>query len=304
MPLFWRRVAQVLLVTLVSLGSLSVGTVSVRAPGVQLAAATGPQLPEAVEPALAPIASPGAVADAPQEPEPKPAPRIAPEQRVRRIPVLMYHEIGDVNNNNYVRRSEFEAQLQWLEENGYTPVTLGQVYAHINDFVPLPPKPVVLTFDDGYATFRSVVVPLLQRHRFTATAFITTGLIGRREHMTWDEVAQLPGLGIEIGAHSVTHADLRSLGGTRLTRELVESKRELEERTGARVDFFCYPAGKYNQQTPDAVKAAGYLGAVTTEYGPVTLVQTPFLWSRIRILRGETPASFARKIRNATGEGP
>lgn len=304
LALSWWRWSRLLVVALVSLGTLAFGTVSVRAPGVQMASADGPREPAAVvaEPVLAPVA------DAPQEPEerpaPKPRPTVAPDDRIRQVPVLMYHEVGDVNNNNYVRRSEFEAQLNWLAENGYHAVTLGQVYKHINDFAPLPPKPVVITFDDGYATFHSIVVPTLRQHGFTATAFITTGLIGRKEHMTWDQVAELPNLGIEIGAHSVTHPDLRTVSGARLTREVAEAKRELEERTGARVDFFCYPAGKYNDQTPGAVKTAGYLGAVTTEYGPVTLKQSPFLWSRIRIVRGESPASFAKKIRNASGEGP
>lgn len=303
MALFMRRLARFLLVLLISLTTLAVGAASVRAPGAHLAAAEVPA-PVQAEPVLTPV-TPEAVADAPVEPEPVPAPppTIAPEDRIKQIPVLMYHEIGEVNNNNYVRRSEFEAQVKWLAENGYHAVTLAQVYAHINDFRPLPPKPVVITFDDGYATFRGTAVPILREQGYTATAFITTGLIGRPEHMTWAEVAELPGLGFEIGSHSVTHPDLRFLSGARLTRELVEARRELQERTGARVDFFCYPAGKFNDQTPEAIKAAGYLGAVTTEYGPVTLGQSPFLWSRIRIVRGETPGSFARKIRNATGEG-
>ncbi len=273
---------------MIALATLASGSATARAPGADL-----PQ----VEWVLAPIE----VADAPYEPaEP---PKVAPEDRIRQIPVLMYHEIGDVNDNNYVRRSEFEWQMKWLSDNGYHAVTLGQVYRHINDFTPLPAKPVVLTFDDGYATFHSIAVPTLKQYNYTATAFIITGLIGRKEYMTWEQVAELPSQGFEIGSHTVSHADLRFLSGARLTREVAESRRELEQRTGVPVEFFCYPAGKYNDQTPDAVKAAGYLGAVTTQYGPVTLQQSPFLWSRVRILRGETQASFAKKIRTASSEG-
>lgn len=297
-----RRLYRIALVFLVAVVTLAAWGVTATAPGVHLIAANEPEAPALVRAvtAVAEPVPPPVVAGAPQEPPLRPP--VNPGERSGQIPVLMYHEIGDVVNNNYLRRSEFEAQMQWLAENGYNPVTLSQVYRHINDFRPLPAKPVVITFDDGYSTFYTVAVPILRKHRFTATVFVATGLLERPEHMTWSQVAELPTLGIELGSHTVTHADLRFLSGARLTREVAESKKQLEARTGARIEFFCYPGGKYNGETPEAVKAAGYLGAVTTEYGPVTPEQSPFLWSRVRILRGETGASFARKIRAASGE--
>lgn len=222
--------------------------------------------------------------------------------RITAIPVLMYHEIGDVNNNNYIRASEFEAQVRWLAENGYHTVTLAEAYQHFHDFKPIASKPVVLTFDDGYATFYDIAVPALQKYGFRATAFIVTGLLGRGGYMTWDQVIDIANQGMEIGSHTLTHSDLRTISGERLAREITEPKRLLEERTKTPVRFFCYPSGKYSDETLDGVKKAGYLGAVTTEYGPITPEQSPTVWPRIRILRGETNASFAAKIRQASGE--
>lgn len=223
---------------------------------------------------------------------------------VQRIPVLMYHEIGDKPNGNYLRYADFEAQMRWLAENGYQTVTLEEVYRHLNDFTPLPPKPVVLTFDDGYRSFYTAAVPVLKRNRFRATVFIITGLVDHPEHMTWEQIKELPTMGMEVGAHTVTHSDLRQMTGAKLRWELAESKRILEERIGLVVRFFCYPTGRYNQETPEVVKAVGYLGAVTTEYGPVTPKQSPFLWSRIRISRGDTVALMVRKIQGAIRTEP
>lgn len=229
-------------------------------------------------------------------------PPVPARDRVTSIPVLMYHEIGDVENNNYVRASEFEAQVRWLAENGYHTVSLAEAYRHFNDFKPIAQKPVVLTFDDGYATFHDIVVPTLQKYGFRATAFIVTGLLGRPGHMTWEQVIDSANQGTEIGAHSISHPDLRKISGERLMREITEPKRLLEERTRLSVQFFCYPSGKYSAEALEVIKNAGYLGGVTTEYGPIAPEQSPLIWPRIRILRGETSASFATKIRRASGE--
>lgn len=240
----------------------------------------------------------------PEDPVPEPILHIAPEERVGLIPVLMYHEIGDVANNNYVRLHEFEAQMGWLAANGYNAVTLAQVYRHLNDFEPLPPKPIVISFDDGYLTFYSLAVPILQRHSFVATNFIITGMVGRIEHMDWDQVRSVAEAGMEIGSHTISHVDLRQVNSQRLERELVQSRQELEAQVGLPVHFFGYPSGRYAPQTPDSVQEAGYWGAVTTIGGPVTPDQNPFLWHRVRVLRGETLSSFATKIKKATGEVP
>ncbi len=280
------------------------------------ATATAPEAEWLWEEAVAVIAiaqpAPTPVIDVPEEPVipqlppqeliPQPIEQIEPDDRLGRIPVLMYHEIGDVANNNYVRLHEFESQMEWLAANGYHSVTLAQVYRHINDFEPLPPKPIVISFDDGYLTFYTLAVPILERHSFVAVNFIITDMVGRTEHMDWDQIRSVAAAGMEIGSHTLSHVDLRNVSNQRLERELVQSKQQLESQIGLPVHFFCYPSGRYAPHTPDAVKQAGYLGALTTNGGPVTPAQSPFLWHRVRILRGETVASFGTKLKQATGE--
>lgn len=280
-----------------------------------------PAAPAAAVPATAPVVpDPAPATPAPATPEPQPAPATQqatppaaspepaalpvtkPGEHLKRVPVLMYHEIGDVENGNYVRRPEFEAQIKWLKENGYQTVSLGDLYRHLKEGKSLPLKPIVLTFDDGYETFYSVVAPLLRPYKYRATNFIITGMIGKhREHMTWAQVAELAADGFEMAAHSINHPDLRKVSGDRMRKELAGSKLELEAQIQKPVQFFAYPAGRYNDEAQQAVREAGFLAAVTTEPGPVTPDSVYTRWPRVRIQRGESIAGFADRVKRASG---
>ncbi|HEY3365045.1 MAG TPA: polysaccharide deacetylase family protein [Symbiobacteriaceae bacterium] len=224
------------------------------------------------------------------------------EHILAKVPVLMYHEIGDKPNNNYVDQVEFEAQMRWLADHGYHGVTLGEVYRHFHQAAPLPPRPVAITFDDGYSTFYTIVVPTLQQHHFRATNFVITGQVGKHEFMTWDEVEQLPKLGMEVGAHTVHHPDLRMISEERLHEEVFGSKAALEAHLGIPVQFFCYPSGQHNNAVLAMVQAAGFLAGVTTAYGPATPEQDPLIMDRIRVLRTDTVDAFGVKVARASVE--
>lgn len=248
-------------------------------------------------------AVPAAVADPageedpgePAEPRPEaPAPggraeQTGESQRVRlsakpqgAVPILMYHVIAPGPNNLYVPPEELEAHLIYLAKQGYHGITLQRLYDHFNEGAPLPERPVVLTFDDGYADFDTAALPLLQKHGFTATLFVITGYVGDPGYITWEQAQAIVEAGIEIGSHTVSHPDLRTAGEKGLQRELGESRQTLEERLGVRADFFAYPAGRYNEKSL-AVVRQHYRGAVTTASGMATPCQDPMLWQRVRI---------------------
>ncbi|MFD2349444.1 polysaccharide deacetylase family protein [Nonomuraea ferruginea] len=100
-----------------------------------------------------------------------------------RVPILMYHSVTDSPNEetkpHSVRPSDLDEQLAYLAESGFTPLTLGDLVARLNKIngVELPGKPIVLTFDDGYADFHTKALPLLERHAFPATVFLTSGWV-------------------------------------------------------------------------------------------------------------------------------
>ena len=102
------------------------------------------------------------------------------------IPVLMYHKIGDDKDNDAVIREDlFREQMKFLKDNGYNPLTMDQLYDYVVNGAAVPEKPVVLTFDDGYADTYSIVYPLMKEYGFAATVFVNPGDVGTR--LTWEQ---------------------------------------------------------------------------------------------------------------------
>ncbi|NLT94548.1 MAG: polysaccharide deacetylase family protein [Clostridia bacterium] len=215
------------------------------------------------------------------------------------IPILMYHEIGTPSGpwkELYVEPENFVRQLDWLKENGYSTVTLDDVYAHWYYKKPLPEKPVVLTFDDGYRNMYDIVLPLLLSRDMKATFFLYPSKFNTPTGLTTEMVAEMAAKGMEIGSHTYSHKDLTKISAAQLEQELAKSKKVLEEITGKPVKFLCYPSGQFNEQVIKESKKAGYLAAVTTQMGKAAHTQDPYRWKRVRINYSTTLASFSKRI--------
>jgi peptidoglycan/xylan/chitin deacetylase (PgdA/CDA1 family) len=204
------------------------------------------------------------------------------------VPVLMYHEIAVGPNTLYLPPDQFGDQLDALKGAGFTAITLQEMHLHLTRGKPLPRHPVVLTFDDGYTSFYTVAFPQLKKHGYPGTLFVITDAVGQRGFVTWDEIKEMSVGGMEIGAHTVNHLDLSTLSGEKLRFEIAESRKALEAQINRPVLFFAYPAGRYNDKTLEAVREAGFLGAVTTKYGPAAPDQDTREWKRLRISPGLT----------------
>jgi peptidoglycan/xylan/chitin deacetylase (PgdA/CDA1 family) len=220
------------------------------------------------------------------------------------IPILMYHYVRTVTDpsdtvgiNLSVTPEKFAAQMQYLADNGYTTLTMREVYAILSGAQPLPPKPIALTFDDGYRDFYTAAWPVLHKHNFKATSYIITSVIGWDQYMTWAMLQELDATGqVEIGSHTRTHPDLRGTGKDQRWDEIVGSKAILEEGLGHPVVSFCYPAGFYNDAALADVKRAGYLTAVTTTYGNKLNVQSAFELPRVRVNGPDSLSAWAGKL--------
>lgn len=217
----------------------------------------------------------------------------------------MYHYISDppskvsrLRYNLTVRPAEFEQHLTYLRENGYTTVSLYDLYAHLKDGAPLPPKPVVLTFDDGYLDAYTEAFPRLKDFGMTATFFIVTDFINFKnpEHVTWEMVREMADAGMSIEPHSRTHADLRWRSHNFLIWEILGPIEQIEHYAGCRPRFFCYPAGLYDDYVIQVLKNVGIWAAVTTQPGTVHTLANAYTWQRQRVLPGMTSAQFARLL--------
>ncbi|KOG31678.1 MULTISPECIES: polysaccharide deacetylase family protein [Streptomyces] len=195
-----------------------------------------------------------------------------------RIPVLLYHAVmedpPDWIAEFTVSPREFASQLDAIVASGRTAITVGALAAHLAAGAPLPPRPVVLTFDDGFADLVGPTAEALAARELPSTAYLTTGAItpGRpcllppAPMMTLDQAPRLERYGMEVGAHTATHAQLDTLAPAALRRELRESKAVLEDALGHEVRHLAYPHGYNSPAVRRAAAAAGYTSAVAVRH--------------------------------------
>ena len=220
---------------------------------------------------------------------PDPAQAAVPEPQgtiASSVPIFMYHYIRSyvdpsdtVGENLSVSSEAFEKQIAWLKENGYETVSMDS-FVHPK---PLAGKPIVLTFDDGYQDAYDTAFPLLRRYGMTGTFYIITDKIGTPGYLTWDEVSEMRAAGMIFGSHTLSHPDLKTLPSGTLKREIIASKKLLEQKLGGNVTDFCYPSGKYDDAVVAEVRRDGYKTAVTTHSGISLVKDDPFTLKRLRI---------------------
>ena len=216
------------------------------------------------------------------------------------VPILMYHVIADPPADApypdlYVSERDFAGQMRWLARRGYHAVTQRQVWNHWHRGSALPPKPVVISFDDGYRSVAEAAWPHLQRRSWPGVLNLTVKNLHVSGGLSQYKVRRLLADGWELASHTLTHPDLPSLGASALTHEVSRSRAVLRARFGVPVDFFCYPAGRYDARVIRAVRRAGYLGATTTLEG-LARPDAPYELRRVRVSRGDGVDGLAEKL--------
>lgn len=202
---------------------------------------------------------------------PSPWPALHERAKLARVPVIMYHDILPKKEVFFdVTPKEFERHLQLIKENGLTPIAFDQLTTHLRTGLPLPEKPILLTFDDGYGGHYEYVYPLLKKYGYPGVFSIYTSKVGintGRTHVSWEQLREMVGSPlVTIAAHSVTHPpDLTVLPNDKLETEIVQSKSILETKLGIPIRYFTYPTGKYDARVAELVNKAGYQAALTMD---------------------------------------
>ncbi len=217
------------------------------------------------------------------------------------VPVVMYHYVRVVDKNAdplgwnlSINPEDFEKQLKYLHDNGYTTV-------HLNDLIDgtVPKKAIVLSFDDGLEDFYTTALPLLKKYGFTASNAIITDMIGSHEHMTEIQIKECIKEGIEITSHTLSHPDLSVSSAEEIARQLTESKDYLKQTFSVDINGFVYPSGKYSDAVVQILEEKGYKVALTTEYAEADLKNNNMLLlPRIRIDNRDGYDGFVWKLEN------
>jgi peptidoglycan/xylan/chitin deacetylase (PgdA/CDA1 family) len=169
--------------------------------------------------------------------------------------------------------------MKLLRRAEFNVITIRELAAALKDYRPLPPRTVSLTFDDGYENFYTTAFPVLEEHGFGATVFLVTDYCGqnndwsgnpknfpRSKVLSWKEIKELSGLGVEFGNHTRTHPDLTRVPLETASREINESKTTIEDALGRQVTSFAYPFGRSNQRIRE-IAATGHEAGCSTNLG-------------------------------------
>ncbi|MCQ4083277.1 polysaccharide deacetylase family protein [Streptomyces sp. RB6PN25] len=227
------------------------------------------------------------------------------------VPVLMYHAVADVPSRAARRLSvapvAFAQQMELLAAGGFTPVTAGRLAEAWRDRRPLPPRPVLITFDDGYEGVHRHALAALKGHGFVATLFVSTGWLRGRPAadltpgapdtmLDWAQVGELAAAGLEIGAHSHSHPQLDQLPDEHLWFEVVRCKEILHEELGTAPGSFAYPYGYSSRRVRRFVRAAGYGVGLAVGNGMAHPTQGPYALRRVTVRRSTGIEEFERLV--------
>ena len=216
----------------------------------------------------------------------------------------MYHYIRELPPNTpdqlgyglSIPPNLFEQQLAYLAGAGYTSISMDDLVNHLAHGMVLPPKPIVLSFDDGYADFYSAALPPLRRYHFTATTYLVVDFLGRPGYMSWQQALELKADGMEIGAHTMDHVDLAIQPLAQAQHQIGDSRKILQQKLDAPVDTFAYPSGSYNAATIKIVNEDGFTSAVTTQPGDRHSAKNLLTLQRVRVYGGITMPSFIASV--------
>ncbi len=208
------------------------------------------------------------------------------------VPILMYHYVSEAPENADEMRRQltlsptlFRQHLEYFFYEGYTPISLYALNNALLTGASLPAKPVILTFDDGYIDHYSIVFPMLRQYGFTATFFIITGQVDANNpaYMNWAQVSEMANAGMDMEAHTKTHAELDNRDYDFLVYEVLGSLESLQVYTGRPSRMFSYPVGSYDDNTLSTLATMPIWRAVTTQPGALHTSDNRLEMTRLRI---------------------
>lgn len=210
------------------------------------------------------------------------------------VPILLYHhiDISPSDNFYYLSPNEFEEQMYLLREWGYTTISVELLVMAIKAGALLPPKPIILTFDDGTMGTFTNALPIMQKYNFTGTSYVVYNYIGGNSYMSVDQIRALTDAGWEIGSHSLSHIELTK-NPARERDEIVESRKKLQSLLDVPILSFAYPFGISDRSSVDYARFAGYMAAMGLGNKSLQSDRNLFYLYRMEVNRNMDLAAFA-----------
>ena len=203
-----------------------------------------------------------------------------------RIPILMYHSIcnDDPNNSLMIPTEMFAEQMEWLRENDFTAMSMDEVIEAMNTGK-VPKRPVLITFDDGYADNYINAFPELKNNNLKGTFFIISDTITEEGgyYMSTSMLKEMKEAGMEIENHTANHLELNNLSREDAIDSIKRGQEFLRSVIGSNGNYLCYPVGRYSDETIEIQKELGIKAALTTQGGISSIADGKYELKRIRI---------------------
>lgn len=185
------------------------------------------------------------------------------------VPIVVYHIVRPSypTDSRSVRGlahtpEVFDAEMKYLADTGYHVISFSDIENYFQNGTPLPTKPIIISFDDGWSNQFKYAFPILKKYNYTATFFVFTNPIGTHGFVSYDDLRTMLKAGMTIGSHSLSHPFLTKItNATVLWKEISGSKQKLEKNLHVTINEFAYPFGKYNPVIVNMVRKAGYKSA-------------------------------------------
>ena len=217
------------------------------------------------------------------------------------VPVLNYHQINDRDENSLtIHTDQFEAEMKYLADNGYHAITPAEMLEAWDEGKELPEKPVIITFDDGYADNYKNAYPVLKKYNLKGTIFVISDYLGTYpNYLTWAMAQEMHNSGIiDIESHTLSHAQLDQLPSRAdVDKQLKESKQAIDWHLKKDVRFIAYPCGAFNEEIEESSLAAGYKGAFTVHYGLAEPDQNRLQLDRVPVFGSNSHTLLRFKLR-------
>ena len=214
----------------------------------------------------------------------------------------MYHRVEPLPPKSGAQRtgltvipSNFQIQMDWLRERGFETVSLYDMQNALALGQPLPAKPIVISFDDGYRGVYDFAFPVMRAHGYTGTLFLPTELIDKQEpdYINWQMAEELARAGWKIEPHTKSHVELPGQPHNYILYQALGSMETIRAHVGYQPRYFCYPGGEYDAEVIGLLKEIGYWGAVTTRFAIDHQLKDAYKWGRVRVSGQETLRDFA-----------
>lgn len=230
----------------------------------------------------------------------------------RTVPILCYHQFSPgtrASNQISVSERDFDRQMAYLAENNFQVIRLAELEQMLDRKLPIPPKAVAITIDDGYRSIYNIAYPILKKYNLPATIFLYTDFVGGSAALSWEQLRELKkNQLIDIQSHTRTHTSLafqpedhdQAFYQNRVRSEIFDSERALKKHLGLKAHHFAYPYGDSSYYAVETLRKSGYSMALTVKRGGNPTFSDPHLLRRTMIYNDHTFEEFKRLVTSFT----